>query len=164
MVVSARMLKWAMRLYPPLFFQRIWVQQFHVDFTGVQVKINRSLLNANYNRSIFGGTIFSAADAFYPVLFYQLLRRKGFNVIVWSRSAEIHFLKKSSSDLYFNLNLPPEEIQNIEQSLSFTGRYRNTYPIKMMGKNDEVCVTVDCEVYIKDLNFIKDPDEQSIHE
>lgn len=159
MIVSASLLKWAMRFYPPLFFQRIWVQRFKTDFTAVSVKINHSILNTNYNRSIFGGSIFSAADPFYPILFYQLMRRKGLNVLVWSRSADIHFLKKSSADLYFNLNLPPHEIDIAEKALVETGRYRNTYPIKMSNKNGEVCVDVNCEVYIKNLNYRKSQDE-----
>ena len=157
MIVSAGLLKWVMRLYPPLFFQRVWVQHFKSDFTAVSVKINHSILNTNYNKSIFGGTIFSAADPFYPILFFQLLRRKGFNIIVWSRSADIHFLKKSSADLYFNLNLPPQEIDIAEKALIETGRFLATYPIKMSKDNGEVCVEINCEVYIKNLNYIIKP-------
>ena len=77
MKVSEKTLKWVMRFYPPFFFQRIWVQRFHPGFTGVDVKISKSLLNRNYNASIFGGTIFAAADPFYALLFDQLFRRRG---------------------------------------------------------------------------------------
>jgi acyl-coenzyme A thioesterase PaaI-like protein len=69
MVVSEKTLKWIMRFYPPLLLQRIWVIGFDKGFKGVSVKISKSLLNRNYNGSIFGGTIFAAADPFYPVLF-----------------------------------------------------------------------------------------------
>ena len=74
-------------------FQRIWVVNFSKGFTGVKVKINNSWLNRNYNRSIFGGTLFAAADPFYPVLFHQLFTKKGYKVMAWSKSAEIQFLK-----------------------------------------------------------------------
>src|SRR4051812_40804109 len=104
MVVSERMLKWAMRLYPPLFFQRIWVVKFDKGFKGVQVKIKKSILNKNYNDSIFGGTIFSAADPFYPVLFHQLLSKKGYKLRVWSNSSTIEYLKPGLSDLFFNIS------------------------------------------------------------
>ena len=57
MLVSENVLKWALRFYPPLLFQRIWVIRFTKGFRGVRVKVNRSLINNNYNNSIFGGTI-----------------------------------------------------------------------------------------------------------
>src|SRR4051812_27308465 len=101
MLVSAGLLKWILRFYPPLFFQRIWVVNIERDFTGLQIKISKSILNRNYNRSIFGGTIFSAADVCYPVLFHQLLSHKGYKVAVWSRSAQINFLKKSTGKIEF---------------------------------------------------------------
>src|SRR5690606_5763504 len=72
MKMSERALKWIMRFYPPLMFQRIWVKEFHPEFKGVDVIVLHSLLNRNYNSSIFGGTIFSAADPFYPILFDQI--------------------------------------------------------------------------------------------
>ncbi len=69
MVVSENVLKWALRFYPPLLFQRIWVIRFEKDFKGVSVKINKSLINNNYNNSIFGGTIFAAADPIFTPYF-----------------------------------------------------------------------------------------------
>ena len=45
MVISENMLKWGMRFYPPLFFQRIWVKKFDKGFSGVHVKIFKSFLN-----------------------------------------------------------------------------------------------------------------------
>src|SRR5690606_39605827 len=91
MLLSENALKWVMRLYPPFFFQRIWVRRFEKGFTGVEVKINRSLLNRNYNGSIFGGTIFAAADPFFALLFDQRLQRKGFKTVLWLKSETIQY-------------------------------------------------------------------------
>src|SRR6476659_10348579 len=98
MNVSANTLKWVMRFYPPLFFQRIWVKNFSPDFRSVEVKINKSILNTNYNKSIFGGTIFSATDPFYALLFDQIFRKKGFKTRVWLKSAQIQYLKPGNRD------------------------------------------------------------------
>src|ERR1700742_3427732 len=100
MRVSENLLKWAIRFYPPLFFQRVWVVKFDKGFRGVEVKISKSIWNRNYNNSIFGGTIFSAADAFYPVLFFKIFTQKGYTIRAWSKSSEIKYIKPS----YFNLN------------------------------------------------------------
>jgi len=153
MVVSERMLKWAMRLYPPLFFQRIWVVKFDKGFKGVHVKIKKSILNKNYNDAIFGGTIFSAADPFYPVLFHQLLIQKGYKLKVWSKSSTIDYLKPGSSDLFFKIALTDSEIALAEEILNTQGKYMAHHPIDIYNKNGEICVSVLNEVYLRNLNF-----------
>lgn len=152
MVVSENVLKWAMRFYPPLLFQRIWVIRFEKDFKGVSVKINKSLINNNYNNSIFGGTIFAAADPFYPLLFHQVLIHKGYKVRVWLKSGQINYLKPGRSDLFFNIKITESDIDEIEQQLHINGKHIKTYPIEMYNKEDELCVTFLSEVYIRNLN------------
>ncbi len=78
MTISENTLKWVMRLYPPMLFQRIWVKKIYKDFKGIDIKINRSLFTSNLGNSIFGGTIFSATDPFYALLLGQLMQHKGF--------------------------------------------------------------------------------------
>ena len=163
MLVSARSLKWLLRFYPPLFLQRIWVVKIDRGFKAMQVKISRSLFNLNYNRSIFGGTIFSAADVCYPVLFHQLLSHNGYKVAVWSRSAHVHFIKKSSSKISFVVSLSNEEIDDALLSLHQLGRYNKAYPINIYNDNGDLCANITCEVYVRDLNYIKTTSEESIH-
>ena len=151
MVVSENMLKWAMRFYPPLFFQRIWVKKFEKDFTGVHVKIFRSFLNINYNRSIFGGSIFSASDPFYALLFDQILQRKGIKCRVWLKSAEIRYLKPARTHLYFTISLSDEEIQEAETTLRTVGKFVKAYPMNIVNSQGELCATVINEVYIRNL-------------
>lgn len=151
MVVSENVLKWAMRLYPPLLFQRIWVIKFHKDFRGVKVKVNKSLINNNYNSSIFGGTIFASADPFYPLLFHQVFTHKGYKVRVWLKSAEINYIKPGRTDLFFTINISETDIEKIEKVLNTTGKHVKAYPIEMYNKDGELCVTVNCEIYIRNL-------------
>lgn len=154
MAVSETTLKWAMRLYPPLFFQRIWVIKFENEFRGVHVKINKSLLNRNYNNSIFGGTIFSAADSFYPVLFYQLLTVKGYKVIAWSKASHIHFLKPGMTDLFFKINIDDKVLSKCEQALNKEGKFVKVFVIDLYDTNSQLCVSVSNELYVRNLNYI----------
>ena len=153
MRVSENVLKWAMRFYPPLFFQRIWVIRFQKDFRGVSVKVNKSLINNNYNNSIFGGTIFASADPFYPLLFHQILIHKGYKVRVWLKSAEISYLKPGRTDLFFDIHINEADITEIEQVLNTNGKHIKTYPIEMYNKQGELCVTLFSEIYIRNLNL-----------
>ncbi len=150
-MVSENLFKWAIRLYPPLFFQRIWVVKFDEGFRGVEVKIRKSFLNTNYNKSIFGGTIFAASDPFYALLFDQILKRRGLQVRVWLKSADIKYLKPGRSSLYFKIQLSDEAIDEAEHVLRTVGKFVKAYPIEIVNKQGEVCAFVMNEVYIRNL-------------
>lgn len=151
MQVSEKTLKWAMRFYPPLLFQRIWVKKFHKDFRGVEVKIFKSLFNKNYNNSIFGGTIFSASDPFYALLFDQILLRKGFKIRVWLKSAQISYLKPGRSNLYFRVSLTDQDIAEAEAALNTIGKFVKSFPIEITSEDGVICATVINEVYVRNL-------------
>jgi hypothetical protein len=149
MKVSERTLKWAMNVYPPLLFQRIWVKKFHRGFLGVDVNISNSFLNRNYNGSIFGGTIYAATDPFYAILFDQLMQRKGFKVRVWLKSASINYLKPGLTSLHFTIKITDEMIAEAESALKETGKFVKAYPMELFNKKGELCATVMNEVYLR---------------
>ncbi len=149
MIVSERTLKWAMNLYPPLLFQRIWVKKFHKDFRGVDVKISNSFLNRNYNGSIFGGTIYAATDPFYALLFDQLMQRRGYKCRVWLKSAAIQYLKPGLTTLYFTIKITDEMVAEAEHALNEYGKFVKAYPMELYDKNGVLCATVSNEVYLR---------------
>ncbi len=157
MIVSERILKWALCFYPPLLFQRIWVRRFHKDFRGVDVKINKSIVNRNYNGSIYGGTIYSATDPFYALVFDQLLQRRGFKCRVWLKSAAIQYLKPGHSDLYFTIVVTDEMLDDATQALKVDGKFVKAYPMSLYDKKGNLCVTVSNEVYIRNLHHGEKP-------
>lgn len=152
MVVSEKTLKWGLCLYPPLLFQRIWVRRFHKGFRGVDVKISKSLINKNYNGSIFGGSIYSATDPFYAILFDQLLQRQGFKVRVWLKSASIQYHKPGRRNLYFTLYITDDMLNEAIETLNTKGKFVKAYPIEIKDKTGECCVTAMNEVYIRNLH------------
>lgn len=156
MLVSENLLKWIMRAYPPLFFQRIWVIKFDAGFRGVDVRIRKSIWNRNYNNSIFGGTIFAAADAFHPVLFHQLFTKKGYNIRAWSKSSEIKFLKPGFTVLSFHIYIDDAEIAEAEEILNTIGKYTKNHAIEIYDKNGVNVASVTNEVYMRNLNFVED--------
>jgi hypothetical protein len=152
MIVSEKTLKWAMRFYPPLFFQQIWVKKFHKGFRGADVRISRSLFNLNYNSSIFGGTIYSATDPFYALLLDQLLQRRGFKIRVWLKSASIQFIKPGRSTLYFSIVITDEMLDEAIETLNSNGKFIKAYPMEIKDRQGLVCATVINEVYIRNLH------------
>jgi hypothetical protein len=155
MKISENSLKWLMRLYPPMLFQRIWVQKINKGFTGIDIKINRSFVTSNLGKSTFGGTLFSATDPFYALLFGQIMQHRGLRITVWLKSAKINYLKPAHSDLFYSLHITPEMILEMENTLMSDGKFIKEYPIEIYDKSGELCVTAINEVYIRNLNFNK---------
>ncbi len=142
-----------MCLYPPMLFQRIWVKKIHKDFRGADVKINRSVFTTNFGRSIFGGTIFSAADPFYALLFGQLMKRRNFKVTVWLKSAQINYVKPGRTDLHYTIRISEEMVDEVDQALKQQGKFVKIYPIEIFDTRGELCATATNEVYLRNLDF-----------
>lgn len=138
-----------MRFYPPLLFQRIWVKKFKKDFRGAEVKIVKSIFNINYNKSIFGGTIFSAADPFFAVCIYQILQQKGYETRVWTKSASIQFIKPAYTSLHFSFYINDREIDEMLQGLDAAGKCSQVYPLEIFDTKSELCAIVDTEVHVR---------------
>lgn len=155
MKISENSLKWLMRLYPPMLFQRIWVKKVHKDFRGIDIKINRSLFTSNLGNSIFGGTIFSATDPFYALLFGQIMQHKGFRITVWLKSAQIQYIKPGRTDLFYTITINEEMVADAEKALLTEGKFVKPYPIEIFDKHGELCATALNEVYIRNLEFVK---------
>lgn len=153
MNVSPTSLKWILRFYPPLFFQRIWVLKFAEDFKWVEVKINKSLININYNKTLFGGTIFSASDPFYAILFDQILRKKGYKTRVWLKSAHIQYLKPGNTNLRFKISISDTAIAEAEEKLKSEGKFVKTFPVEIYNKDGVLCALVQNEVYVRNLHL-----------
>lgn len=115
------------------------------------MKIWKSFLNTNYNNSIFGGTIFSASDPFYAMLFDQVLKRKGFTVRVWLKSANIQYLKPGRTNLYFKISLSEDDIKEAEEALHSVGKFVKAFPLEILNSKGEVCASVINEVYVRNL-------------
>lgn len=157
MQIKARTLKWAMRFYPPLFFQRIWVKKISPDFRSVEVFIYKSLINKNYNGSIFGGTIYAATDPFYALLFDQLMRRKGYKTRVWLKSAEIKYLKPGRKRLSFIIQISDKDLAEAVHALDSVGKFVKALPMEIYDSDGLHCASVMNEVYVR--NLFKGEDE-----
>jgi hypothetical protein len=138
-----------------MFFQRIWVKKVHPGFKGIDIKINRSLFTSNLGNSIFGGTIFSASDPFYALLFGQIMQHKGYKITVWLKSAQIQYIKPGRTDLFYTITISDEMIADAEKALQTEGKFIKMYPIEIFDRQGELCATALNEVYIRNLEFIK---------
>lgn len=154
MKVSPNTLKWGLRLYPPLFFQRIWVRRIMDGFLGADVKINKSLMNINSNKTIFGGTIFSAIDPFYPILLDQYFKHQGISrTVAWLKTAHIDYIKPGKYDLEVSIRLNNQILEETLKTIKKEGKVVRTFQTQVFDKHGTLCAVAHNEVYIRDLDF-----------
>ena len=149
MKVSENTLKWGMRLYPPMLLQRIWTRNIDAGFRGADVKINRSLITLNFGKAIFGGTIYTATDPFYAMLFGQLLKHKGYHISVWLKGANIQFLRPGRTDLFYQIKITDEMINEAEEAINKNGVFIKSYSIEIYSKSGDLYAIAKNEIYIR---------------
>lgn len=147
--ISPRNAKILLNLYPPFIFNRIKIQSISKDFTEVKVKIKKSIWNKNMAGTIFGGTLFSAADPFIAVMYWQIFSiRFNKKIIVWLKSAEIVYKKPADTDMFLYFKIDEEEILLAKKDLEEKGKHVSEYFVDLKNKQDEVCAIVKLNSYL----------------
>lgn len=148
-VLSERSGKWMLTLFPPLLFQRIRVLSVGPGFRSCRVRVARSLLTRNLHGSIFGGSIFSGADPFYAIMYWQVFARFGQPVQAWLREAKIRYLKPAHSALTLEFSLSDEMVESAREALGREGRFKAWHSTEAIDRQQQVCAVVDTEVYLR---------------
>lgn len=149
MPLSKRTAKWMMNLYPPLLFNRIFIQKISDDFMSLDVVIKKSIFNKNIQGTIFGGTLFSAADPYYAMMYWQIFSHRKMKMEAWVRACEVNYLKPATTDMFLEYRLTEQDIAEAIQTVKAEGRFKKWHLIQMLDKNKQVCVEAKVLVYIR---------------
>ena len=106
----------------------------------------------NFGKSIFGGTIYSAADPFYALLFGQILRSDGMKINVWLKGGSIKFLKPGRTDLYYSITITDDMILELKTDLNKTGVFIKTYTIEIFSKTGQLHAIAKNELFIRTIH------------
>ena len=118
----------------------------------MDVVLKKSFLNINYNKSIFGGSIFSACDPYFPIMYYHIFKEK--KLILWVKNADIQYLNPANSNLYLNFKISNAQIKEIRTGLKNNGKYEISNEIQAIDNENNVCAKATINVYLRDPNFI----------
>lgn len=147
--ITPKNAKWLLNFYPPFFFNRIRIKSISEDFTDVKVIIKKSFWNKNMAGTIFGGTLFSAADPFIAVMYWQIFSiRFNQKIIVWLKSAEIQYKIPSNSDMSLHFKIDEEEILLAKKDLDEKARHVSTYHVDLINTSGEICAVVKLKSYL----------------
>ena len=123
------------------------------DFSKIQIKLPYSYKNANYVKTIFGGSMFAAVDPF-PMT--QLMNLIGDDYVIWDKAAEIFFRRPAKEDLYAEFTYSFEELDEIKQKAKENNEFEIVKTTQLTNKDKSI---VFCEVrkkvYIANKAFFK---------
>ena len=148
-MLSERQGKWLLSLYPTLLFSRIRITRVGPGFRSCTVRIARSLITRNLNGTTFGGTIFSAADPFYAVMYWQIFARRGIRVQTWLKSARIEYLKPAATALTLEFALTDEDVARAVRQLEREGRFIRSHSVEAVDRRGDPCAVIETEVYLR---------------
>ncbi len=150
MQVPKFLLKTVLNLFPPLLFNRIVLKEVSDDFLEMRVVLRRALFNMNFHKTIFGGSIFSACDPYFPTMYYHIFANKGRRLIVWLKSAEIQYLKPADSSLKLHFKITEEDILLAEKTLDEKNKFEIWHTVEVINKKGIVCARAKMQVYLRD--------------
>jgi acyl-coenzyme A thioesterase PaaI-like protein len=122
------------------------------DFSEVHLRLRLNIWNYNYVGTIFGGSMFSAADPFYMVMLYKSL---GPSFVVWDKSASIKFKKPARTTLYAKLEVTIEVLEEIKTRVKEHGHTTHDFLIQWIDKEGVVNAEIERHCYIADKEFYK---------
>lgn len=143
---KARVLRWAMNLYPPYFGAGIKVRRISSDFREVQVSMGLKWYNRNYVRTQFGGSLYSMTDPFYMLMLMQNLGR---DYIVWDQAAQIKFVSPGKGVVHAEFKIDQAMLDDIRQHTASGEKYLPKYQATVYDDHGTLVAQVEKTLYIR---------------
>lgn len=122
------------------------------DYKTFQVKIKFSWKNANYNGTMFGGSMYAAVDPIFVVQLSQILSS---DYIVWDKTAKIYFKRPAKEALYADFHFTEEEIAWLMKEVEEKQEVVFQKEVDLVNKKKAVFARVEKEIYISTVTYFK---------
>ena len=142
-------LKRMLNLWFPFLLNRIRIIFIADDFYAMRVMLKHSFWNRNPNKSLWGGSITSALDPFYPIMIKQIMLQKGIKTDFYSKAIHVEFLKQANTNLIFEFQINDNEIKKINTALEKNGKYDDWHSIIGLDIDGKICVKSKIQVYLR---------------
>ncbi len=112
----------------------------------MRIRIPLNLRTRNYVGSIFGGSLYGAAD---PPCMLMLIRLLGPAYVVWDKAATIRFLKPGRTTLFTTFRVDDAELAEIRRRLETEPKIDRTYRVALADADGTVHAEVDKIIQIR---------------
>ena len=138
-----------LNLWFPFLVNRIQIISITEDFHEMQVRLKHSFWNRNPNKSVWGGSITSALDPFFPIMLKQILLKRGIITDFYSKAVNVQFIKMVKSNVMFQFSISKEEVAATEKELKENGKYADWHSVDGIDSEGKICVNGRVQVYLR---------------
>ncbi|MDM8348704.1 DUF4442 domain-containing protein [Pseudomonas sp. sp1636] len=143
---KARMLRWAMNLYPPYLGAGVWVRHIGADFRQVQVKMGLGWYNRNYVGTQFGGSLYSMTDPFFMLM---LMENLGRDYIVWDKAARIDFIAPGQGPVFADFSIDEGLLEEIRVRTADGDKYLPELQVEVRDGAGTLVARVHKTLYVR---------------
>jgi acyl-coenzyme A thioesterase PaaI-like protein len=144
--VSPALVRRLINLWPPLRFAGVRVRAVAADWRRVDVELRLRWWNRNAVGVMFGGSLFSMTDPFYPLMLQHHL---GPGYAVWTKSAEIDFLAPGRRIARASFRLSEEEVAQIKAGSEGGDKLLAPFLTEILDQNDEIIARVRTLIHVR---------------
>ena len=142
----SRVTRWGFNLFPAWRGTGARITYVRSDWREVRVRLPLNWRTRNYVGTIFGGSLYAAADPIYMIM---LIKSLGPAYTVWDKSATIRFRKPGRSTLYARFLLEDAELDEIRRLLETEPSIDRVYVVELADADGTVHATVEKTIYIR---------------
>jgi hypothetical protein len=143
---SSRLLRWKFNLFPAYRGTGAWVTYMADDFREVRIRLPLSWRTRNVVGTIFGGSLYGAADPIYMIMLIRLLGR---DYVVWDKAAAIRFRKPGRSTLYATFTIDDAELHAIRDATAGGNPIDRVYTVDLVDRAGVPHATITKTIYIR---------------
>ncbi|MFZ9036165.1 MAG: DUF4442 domain-containing protein [Francisellaceae bacterium] len=158
--LPASVLRLLLNRYRPLRGASIKVKSIAPDFRHIRVEMPLKWHNQNYFGTQYGGSLFSMADAFYPLM---LSNNLGSHYIIWDIESTIQFLKPGRKTVYCEFKLEEKDLEMIKEQTHAFGKFHWHKIVNIYDTDRLLIATIHKTIYIRDRRITIDKNRPLSH-
>ncbi|WDD97561.1 DUF4442 domain-containing protein [Thalassomonas actiniarum] len=146
MFKKAWMMRWALNLWPPIFFSGIKIKHLSADYRSAQATLTMRPWNTNAMGAHFGGSLYAMTDPCYMLM---LMAQLGKDYVVWDKSADIDYIKPGKGLVTADFLISEALLDDIIKNTANGDKYLPQLPVYVKDAQGDVVAKVNRTLYIR---------------
>lgn len=138
--------RWRFNFFPCYFGTGGRILYIAPDWKEIHMKVPLSFRTSNYVGTVFGGSMFAAAD---PFLMIMLIKTLGSAYTVWDKAGSIRFRKPGKSTLFARFVITDEILDEIRGELETQQKLDRTFHVDLVDSAGVVHAEIERVVNIR---------------
>lgn len=144
--LRSRLTRAAFNLFPAYRGTGARITYIADDWREIRIRLPLSWRTRNYVGTIFGGSMFGAADPIYMVM---LIRALGPAYVVWDKAASIRYRRPGRTTLYARFAIDEAELGAIRAALETERAVERTYTVVLADADGVTHAEVEKVLHIR---------------